>query len=120
MSRPPFGRNRVFSLEVSQKCANGGALSVGSVFFSRSHAAWESNFAKVALKALARGHFHFGGELVVLSRILAFFVLFSGRGRSPGVLARDRVRNMRISRFTLEVSKKLANCRTSRAKRILF
>ena len=89
-------------------------------FFWRSHAAWESNFAKVALKALGAREFHFGGELVVLSRILAFFVLFSGRRRSPGVLARDRVRNMRISRFTLEVSKKLANCRTSRAKRILF
>ena len=93
---------------------------MGSVFFWRSHAAWESNFAKVALKALRARHFQFGGELVVLSRILAFFVLFSGRRRSPGVLARDRVRNMRISRFTLEVSKKLANCRTSRAKRLLF
>ena len=93
---------------------------MGSVFFWPPHAAWESNFAKVALKALARGQFHFVGELVVLSRILAFFVLFNGRGRSPSVLARDRVRNMGISRFTLEVSKKLANCRTSRAKRLLF
>ena len=79
MSRPPFGRNRVFSLEVSQKCANECALSVGSVFFSRSHAAWESNFAKVALKALAQAHFYFGGELVLFSRILIFLLLFGGR-----------------------------------------
>ena len=93
---------------------------MGSVFVWRSHAAWESNFAKVALKALRARHFHFGGELVVLSRILVFFVLFSGRGRSPSVLARDRMRNTRISRFALEVSKKLANWRTSRAKRLLF
>ena len=87
---------------------------MGSVFFSRSRAAWESNFAKVALKALARGQFHFGGELVVLSIILTFFVLFSGRGHSPSVPARDRVRNMRIRRFTLEACEKVANCRTDR------
>ena len=52
---------------------------MGSVFFWRSHAAWESNFAKVALKALARARFHFGGEWVVSSRILVFLVLFEGR-----------------------------------------
>ena len=52
---------------------------MGSVFFSRSHAAWESNFTKVALKALAGARFHFGGEWVVYSRILVFLVLFEGR-----------------------------------------
>ena len=35
---------------------------MGSVFFWPPHAAWESNFAKVALKALGRGHFYFGAE----------------------------------------------------------
>ena len=45
-------------------------------FFLRSHVAWESNFAKVALKALAEAYFFFGGELVVFSRILIFFGSF--------------------------------------------
>ena len=77
MSRPPFGRNRVFSLEVSQKCANECALSVGSVFFSRSHAAWESFFSKVALKALAEAEFFFGGESSFFREISHIFMLLS-------------------------------------------
>ena len=75
-ARVPFGTNRVFSLGVLQKRANEAGLRLKIVFFSRSHAAWESNFAKVALKALAQAHFYFGGELVLFSGILAFFASF--------------------------------------------
>ena len=78
-ARVPFGTNRVFSLGVLQKRANEAGLRLKIVFFSRSHAAWESNFAKVALKALAQAHFYFGGEWVVSSRILVFLLLFGGR-----------------------------------------
>ena len=78
-SRAPFWQNRVFSLEVSQKSQTGGKPEREAFFFWRSHAAWESNFTKVALKALAEARFHFGGEWVVFSRILMFLVLFEGR-----------------------------------------
>ena len=61
-----------FSVEVSQKWQNIRNIATGSCFFSRSHAAWESNFAKLALKAQAGRHFYFGGEWGVLSGILAF------------------------------------------------
>ena len=116
----PFDRNRVFSIEVSQKWQNLLRIAAASKIFQRSHAAWESNFAKVAFKALGNRHFHFGGELGVLSGILAFFVLFGGVGRSSGVLARDRMQKVRKCSFSGEVSQKVANCRTSRAERILF
>ena len=79
MSRALFGRNVRFRLEVSQKLFFCRGLSVGSVFFWRSHAAWESIFAKVALKALARGHFYFGGESSFfreINVILSFSVVF--------------------------------------------
>ena len=72
----PLGRNRVFSLGVSQKYEKLRKMSVRSSFFSRSRLAWEAFFAKVALKALARGQFYFGGEWVLFLRILAFFLTF--------------------------------------------
>ena len=78
LSRVPFGRNVRFSLEVSQKFF-WSEPKRGRRFFWRSNAAWESSFAKVALKALGRCHFHFGGEWVVFSRILVFLLLFGGR-----------------------------------------
>ena len=78
-SRAPFWQNRVFSLEVSQKSQTGVNSEREAFFFSRSHAAWESNLQKVALKALAEAYFFFGGEWVVFSRILVFLVLFGGR-----------------------------------------
>ena len=74
-----FGLFLRFSLGVSQKYDNIAKIRAGSVFFWRSQAAWESNFQKVALKALARARFHFGGEWVVFLRILLFSVLFEGR-----------------------------------------
>ena len=47
-----------------------------SVFFSRSHAAWESFFSKVALKALAEADFFFGGESSFFSRNKPYFHVF--------------------------------------------
>ena len=54
----------------------------GKRFLSRSHAAWESNFAKVALKAQGGGHFYFGAEssffreINVILRFSVVFVVF--------------------------------------------
>ena len=76
-SRAPFWQNRVFSLEVSQKSPNPRKIRAGSVFFSRSHAAWESNFTKVALKALAEAEFLFGGESSFFREISHIFMLLS-------------------------------------------
>ena len=77
MSRDPFWQNVRFSLEVSQKWSNDRALRAGSVFFSRSHAAWESNFTKVALKALGEAEFFFGGESSFFREISNIFMFLS-------------------------------------------
>ena len=74
-----FWRFLRFSLGVSQKYENIAKIRAGSPKKSRSRPAWESNFQKVALKALPPARFHFGGEWVVSSRILVFLVLFEGR-----------------------------------------
>ena len=75
--RAPFWQNRVFSLEVSQKSPNPRNISAGSVFSSRSHAAWESFFSKVALKALGEAEFVFGGESSFFREISHNFMLLS-------------------------------------------
>ena len=96
-SRAPFWQNRVFSLEVSQKCVNPRKMSARSVFFSRSHAAWESNFTKVVLKALAEAYFFFGGAWVVFSSnkpyVYAFVDFRSSRSGFAAFFA-----NVRFSR----------------------
>ena len=74
---PPFGRIFVFSLEVSQKSSNEVGLRAKIVFGSRSHAAWESFFSKVALKALAEAEFFFGGESSFFREISNIFMLLS-------------------------------------------
>ena len=75
--RAPFWQNRVFSLEVSQKSPNPRNIRAGSVFFSRSHAAWESFFSKVALKALGEAEFLFGGESSFFREISNILMLLS-------------------------------------------
>ena len=50
---------------------------MGSVFFWPSRAAWESNFAEVALKAQGRGHFYFGAESSFFREISNIFMLLS-------------------------------------------
>ena len=72
-----FGRNRVFSVEVSQKSAIDAKPSAGSVFFSRSHAAWESFFSKVVLKAEGEADFFFGGESSFFREKSHIFMLLS-------------------------------------------
>ena len=83
-----FWRFLRFSLRVSQKCANQRKIATGIAKKSCSRPAWESNSEKVALKALARARFHFGGEWVVYSRILVFLVLFEGRSSIFDVFVR--------------------------------
>ena len=101
---------------MSQKLQNLVNLSVGSVFFSRSRPVWESNFCKIEKPLLGERDFYFGGELVVFSRILAFFVTFDGRLPILGRFAREVSQISGIRVFSREVSQKVANDRTSQAK----
>ena len=60
----PLWKESRFWLRGVAKVENPRRSRVGSVSFWPSHAAWESNFAKVTLKALAGGHVYFEGELL--------------------------------------------------------
>ena len=54
-------------------------IAVGIAKKSRSGAAWESNFQKVALNVIPLAHFFGRAEWALQSRILVFLVVFAGR-----------------------------------------
>ena len=54
-------------------------IAVGIAKKSRSGAAWESNFRKVALNVMRLARFFLRGEWALQQRILLFLVVFGGR-----------------------------------------